>query len=464
MSDARRTYWMVIEDDLVDDLRPLVDLRAAHRLVVGMFRIWDRLVASASRAPNLVVVRPALAAREREISATPIATDLADALPEVAKAGAEFVVLTLSRAVPVAPFAPFLEARGECALWAADVPLAVRLTPERFADLAAAARRRAESAWEAPLRFALWREIATTLPRAEDGGEAVRYPWDVLTATYRLLAGDLAGIEKKGTHSDRVHRLAALENAGEITILNDAIVDPFAFLDARNGPILIGQGAWIRSHVRITGPAVIGHDAQIIHGAVHSGTVIGAGCRIGGEVGESVFFGFANKAHEGYVGNSVICPWVNLGALTTTSNLKNTYGSIKVSLDGRRVSSGLQKLGAVVADHTKTAIGTLLGTGSVLGVAVNVFGGGLVQRPYVPAFIWGGGTDGGEYAVDRALGTARTAMERRSLEITPAQADLLRAVFVRTAEERAAFLGRTPSVRVTAESVHVEPQADGGRR
>ncbi len=170
--------------------------------------------------------------------------------------------------------------------------------------------------------------------------------------------------------------------------------------------------------------------------------MIGAGCRVGGEVGESVFLGFANKAHEGYLGNSIICPWVNLGALTTTSNLKNTYGAVKVTLEDRRVGSGHNKLGSVIGDHVKTAIGTLLGTGTILGVGTNVFGGGLLQQPYVPAFVWGAGPGAGEYALDRMLSTARTAMGRRAITMSTAEEALLTALFARTASRRTAFLGR----------------------
>jgi UDP-N-acetylglucosamine diphosphorylase/glucosamine-1-phosphate N-acetyltransferase len=239
-----------------------------------------------------------------------------------------------------------------------------------------------------------------------------------------------------------VHKSAVIENARDVTIMEGARIDPFVVLDGRDGPILIGAGAVIRSHVRVTGPAVIGRLTHVIHGTIHSGTVAGANCRLGGEIGESVFLGFANKAHEGYLGNSVIAPWVNLGALTTTSNLKNTYGPIKMTVDGRRVTSGLTKLGAIIGDHTKTAIGTLLGTGTVLGVASNIFGGGLLPAPAVPAFAWGGGDGSGEHALDRAVATARVVMGRRAIEMTPAEAALLEAVFARSARERAAFLGR----------------------
>lgn len=437
---AAAAFIAVVEDDLVDDLRPLTDVRAAHRIVAGAFRVWDRLLATWQCLPRAIVARPAIAARERDITSTPVYDTLA-ALAEAAQAGgATEIVLVLSRMVadPLPP--EFLGARGEAALFAGGQPLALRIATARLGDLAAHAT---DDIWTAPVSWARWCAVAETLRHIDGGGELLRYPWDVLSATYRLLAGDIAGLDARGSHAGDIHRTAVLERGHDITILAGARIDAFAVLDAREGPILIGSGAVIKSHARITGPAVIGHHSHVVHGVVHGGTMIGAGCRIGGEVGESVFLGFSNKAHEGYVGNSVICPWVNLGALTTTSNLKNTYGPVKVTLDGKRVTSGHSKLGSIIGDHVKTAIGTLLGTGTILGVGTNVFGGGLLQQAFVPAFVWGAGPGSGEYALDRMLSTARTAMGRRDIEMSEAEEALLTALFQRTAARRAAFLGRS---------------------
>lgn len=439
MPEPVGSFIAVVEDDCVDDLRPLTDARAAHRVLAGAFRVWDRLVATWQCEPQVIATRAAVAARETDITDIPVVSNVEGLLAAAQAAGAPEVVLVLSRAVVAPASAHLLSTRGEAAVWSGDQPLALKIATARLRDLATIDEG---DPWTAPIAWTRWCEMAASLPRLEDGGDVLRYPWDVLSVTFRILAADLAGLTARGTHRGDLHRTAVLERPHDITILEGARIDPFALLDAREGPILIGAGALIRSHVRITGPAVVGHHSHVIHGMVHGGTVIGAGCRIGGEVGESVFLGFANKAHEGFLGNSVICPWVNLGALTTTSNLKNTYGPVKVMIENRRVSSGLTKLGSIVGDHVKTAIGTLLGTGTILGVGANVFGGGLLGHGSVPAFVWGAGAGAGEYALDRMMATARTVMGRRDVMMSDAEAALLAQVFARTAERRAAFLGR----------------------
>ncbi len=433
---ASRCPLYLVEDERVEDLRPLVDLRAAHRLMIGAFRTWDRAHTAARRAPDGVIVRAALVAREREITDVLVTSDIRS-LP---REGAPRIVLLSGRAVLLEPLDAFLHVQEDAALWAGDEPVALAIAPDRARDLAAP---HTDDPWRAPVREETWRALAASLPRHETRAEVVRYPWDVLSATYRVLASDLGALDERGAHRGEVHRTAVVENARDVTIMDGARIDPFVVLDGRDGPILIGAGAVIRSHVRITGPAIIGRQTHIVHGVMHSGTVAGANCRLGGEIAECVFLGFSNKSHEGFLGNSVVGPWVNLGALTTTSNLKNTYGPIKMAVGERRVNSGLTKLGSIIGDHTKTAIGTLLGTGTVLGVASNVFGGGQLAASRVPAFVWGTGPGAGEYAVDRALSTARTVMGRRSIEMTPAEEALVSAVFARTARERAAFLGRT---------------------
>ncbi len=439
MRESAPAFVVVLEDDLVEDLRPLTDVRAAHRVLAGAFRVWDRLVATWRFEPRVIATRAAVAAREADITDIPVVSSIAALQAIVDAAGAPEVVLVLSRAVIGPSSHRLLAAHGEAALWTGDHPLAMKLAAARLPELA---HEGAGDEWTAPVAWARWCEVAASLPRLEDGGDLLHYPWDVLSITFRTLAADLAGLDARGSHRGDIHRTAVLERPHDITILEGARIDPFVVLDAREGPILIGGGAVLRSHTRVTGPAVVGHHSHIVHGVVHGGTVIGANCRIGGEVGESVFLGFANKAHEGYLGNSIVCPWVNLGALTTTSNLKNTYGPVKVTLEGRRVGSGLSKLGSIIGDHVKTSIGTLLGTGTLLGVGTNVFGGGLLPQGTVPAFVWGAGPGAGEYALDRMLDTARSMMSRREVEMSEAEAALLTSLFARTAGSRAAFLGR----------------------
>jgi hypothetical protein len=156
----------------------------------------------------------------------------------------------------------------------------------------------------------------------------------------------------------------------------------------------------------------------------------------------SVLLGWSNKAHDGFVGHSYLGEWVNLGAMSTTSNLKNTYGPVRVPAGEGFEATERTKVGSVIGDHTKTAIGSLLATGSAIGVGVNLFGAtGLAPRR-VPSFVWGVGADAQEHDLERCLRTADRAMERRGASLSAARRETLRAAFAATAAERRRFLER----------------------
>jgi hypothetical protein len=184
---------------------------------------------------------------------------------------------------------------------------------------------------------------------------------------------------------------------------------------------------------------VIGAGTQLLGGSI-GGSTFGPECRIAGEVEASVWQGYANKRHHGFVGHSVIGEWVNLGALTTTSDLKNNYGNVKVWVDDREVDSHSAKVGAFVGAHVKTGIGTLLPTGAALGTGANLFGGGRFAPKRVPSFAWWDGEAFAEHELERCIATARIAASRRARELTPAAETALRALHAATAPERRSFV------------------------
>jgi hypothetical protein len=153
-------------------------------------------------------------------------------------------------------------------------------------------------------------------------------------------------------------------------------------------------------------------------------------------VDECVWQGWANKRHHGFVGHSLVGAWANLGALTTTSDLKNNYGTVRVHAAGREVDSGLIKLGSLIGGGVKTGIGTLLPTGAVIGTGSHLFGGGRYAPKRLPAFSWWDGERLGEYQLENFLATARIAMRRRGTEFSPGDETALRALFDATAGER----------------------------
>ena len=227
-----------------------------------------------------------------------------------------------------------------------------------------------------------------------------------------------------------------LYNANDIRVAGDAVIDGQTVLDAREGPIIIANKVRINSHTRIEGPCYIGPETQIVGAKVREGCSFGPNCRVGGEVEESVFLGYSNKYHEGFMGHAYLGEWVNLGALTTNSDLKNNYGNIRVDIGLGEMDTGLMKVGSFIGDHVKTGIGTLLNTGISIGFGSNIFGGGLVKDKFVPAFAWGGPEGYGEYRLDKALETALIAMRRRDVTMTAKCENVFKLVFENTNGDR----------------------------
>ena len=224
--------------------------------------------------------------------------------------------------------------------------------------------------------------------------------------------------------------------ADQIMVAEDAVVRA-ATLDASSGPILIGPGATLEPGSHIEGPALIHRHAVVRTGAhVRGATVIGPHSKVGGELSNVNFQGWANKAHGGFLGNSVIGRWCNLGAGTVSSNLKNTYGSVRQWSDatGQMEDTGLQFCGVLMGDHTKCGIGTTLNTGTVLGPACVVFDAGFPPK-YLPPFSWHDAKSGRTEVHDlqRMLATASTVMARRNEAVSAAAKDNLSALFSRNA-------------------------------
>lgn len=204
--------------------------------------------------------------------------------------------------------------------------------------------------------------------------------------------------------------------------------EPGLVVDTRSGPVVLDNGVQVMAHSRLEGPLYLGPGCIVKPGArVFGHSSFGIGNRIAGEIGESTFGDFVNKQHDGFIGHAVLGSWVNLGAMTTCSDLKNNYGRVRVDLGWGPQPTGQQFVGLLCADHVKTAIGTLLNTGTVVGFAANLFG---VKMPpkCVENFSWGGQPDDPAYGVTQALATAAAVMARRGCELSQAHAALFRSL------------------------------------
>ena len=209
-----------------------------------------------------------------------------------------------------------------------------------------------------------------------------------------------------------------------IQLAPDVVIGPHVLFDARQGPIRIEAGVSIEPMTVVGGPCFVGAETTLLGGLVRASS-IGPRCKIRGEVDTSVVLGFCNKAHDGYLGHAVLGRWVNLGAMTTNSDLKNNYSAVRIDLGDGPIDTGDRKVGIFLGDHVKTGIGTLLGTGTVVGAGCNVMAGPIPPR-YVPPFSWGAGRDFEPYEIERFLATTRVVMERRDQILDDGMERLLR--------------------------------------
>jgi UDP-N-acetylglucosamine diphosphorylase/glucosamine-1-phosphate N-acetyltransferase len=249
--------------------------------------------------------------------------------------------------------------------------------------------------------------------------------YDLLTALEHLLPADCADFLAAG--GDELPSGSIVIGEPSEVVLLGAFVEPGVVFDTRGGGIVVDEGAQVRSGARLEGPLYVGPQSIILGGDVR-GSVFGPQCRVRGEVSACLFHGYVNKAHDGFVGHSVLGAWVNLGAGTTTSNLKNTYGEVRLEPAGERLETGRQFLGSLIADHAKTAIGTMLGTGTVIGAGANVFGD--APPKWVPPFAWGShGKD--RLTEEGFLTIAGRVLPRRQVELTPERVAGLTATYRR---------------------------------
>lgn len=212
----------------------------------------------------------------------------------------------------------------------------------------------------------------------------------------------------------------------------------FVTLNASTGPIYIGKNAEIMEGSVIRGPFALCEEAQVkLATKVYGATTVGPHCRIGGEVNNSVLFGYSNKGHDGFLGNSVLGEWCNIGADSNNSNLKNNYEEVRLwSYETEGFArTGLQFCGLMMGDHSKCGINTMFNTGTVVGVSTNIFGSGF-PRNFVPSFSWGGASGFTTYITKKAFETAKIVMSRRHVEFTEEDAKILEHVFEETKKYR----------------------------
>ncbi len=276
------------------------------------------------------------------------------------------------------------------------------------------------------------------LNNIEIEADVINYPWDLLKSNGKQIEADykLLTKDKKDRMLGKIYDGAVLLNENNIFIEEGAKIKPGAVLDAEEGPIYIGKNAEVFPNATIIGPVFIGRDSKIKVGAkIYEDTSIGEVCKVGGEVESSIIHSYSNKQHEGFLGHSYLGMWVNLGADTNNSDLKNNYGSVKVVINGEQIDSGSMFVGLTMGDHSKSGINTMFNTGTVVGVSSNIFGGNYPIK-YIPSFSWGGSEAITSYDLERSIEVAKRVMARRKIEMTGNDEKLFRKIFDLTKEER----------------------------
>jgi len=267
------------------------------------------------------------------------------------------------------------------------------------------------------------------MTEAESSATLYDRTWEILGDIEGEIAADFKHLRPGlGKPSGvRIHNGARAIKSDQVYIGSGCEVLPGSVIDATDGPVFLGDNTRIESHVAIYGPCYVGPNSLVVAGKIR-GCSIGHTCRAGGEIEQTVFQSYVNKYHAGFIGHSYVGSWVNFGAMTTNSDLKNNYSAIQVSVEGQLADTGSIKIGSFIGDHTKFGIGTLLNTGINIGVCCNLFGGTLITEREVPSFRWGNSSGYEVYRFDKAIETVRRAAERRNVTLSVGEESLLRAV------------------------------------
>jgi UDP-N-acetylglucosamine diphosphorylase/glucosamine-1-phosphate N-acetyltransferase len=265
----------------------------------------------------------------------------------------------------------------------------------------------------------------------------LQHLWDIYSMNNELLREEFLEIAR-GRKSQPVSSTNFVQGDSSQIFLEKGAHVEYAFLNTTDGPIYIGKEAVVMEGAKIRGPfALCDHATVKMDAKIYGGTTIGPHCKVGGEISNSVIFGYSNKAHDGFLGNSVLGEWCNLGADTNVSNLKNTYEPVKLwSYSTEHFeNTGQQFCGLMMGDHSKTGINTMFNTGTVVGVFANIYGDGY-QRNFIPSFSWGGKHGLTHYKLEKAFQVAAAVMARRGIAFDEKDRKILTRIYEMTFDKR----------------------------
>lgn len=405
---------VVFEDSQFDRFLPLAWVRGVFELKTGATTLREKIERAAGTKATAVIARHYLAACVRRRSGSAAVNDLRGCKGDE--------VLFVNSRVRASQWTPPAK---DGAQWHGD-QLAVWRTRDDvsgitdYDGLVAAASR---------------------TPKEEYTGKWFDYIWDVMLCNPEEIVADFKAAGRSGVHGT-MHESSVIYGPREQVFVGEgAEIHPFVCIDSRHGPVTLEAGVEVHPFTRIEGPCYVGANSILLGAKVREGCSIGPMCRVGGEVEESIIHGYSNKYHDGFLGHAYVGEWVNLGALTTNSDLKNDYSTVSMMMGGRTIDTGSTKVGSMIGDHVKTSIGTLLNTGTIVGTMAILVATGAPLPKYIPPFAWFlNGFVGKGFGLNVLISTARTAMSRRKVELTADEEQLLRHVFQLTDEERMSYV------------------------
>lgn len=412
---------VIFEDAGYRNLLPLTYWRTTGELRTGYGSLLDYQRAGIAHEDLFVYCRPVLGAVTAERLAVPVNT----------RPTADRALLVNSRLLLTEPVR---DASTPAVQWAGDAVVAVeadrklldRLTPEVLLDPIAT------------------REALAQIPSHEfvRSPRLMCYPWDLVQSNPGMLnwcwERSGAGAALEGRICEGAHLL----NRSAIRVGSGSVVKPGVVLDAEHGPVYIGQNVTISPNCSIEGPCYVGDGTLIQPAAVlRDGMSIGRRCKVGGELESSIIHGYSNKQHDGFLGHSYVAEWVNLAADTVNSDLKNTYGPVRVPINGVEVDSGQMFVGLTIGDHSKTGIGQMFPTGAVVGFGCNIATCEFAPK-FVPSFTWLTCEGVCRYDAERCLDVAVKVMQRRQVCMTAAESALFRSLPALASEHELPYSGK----------------------
>ncbi len=403
----------VFEDERYNDLLPLVYCRPACELRCGISSLLDKIARAYPGQGLALFCRDYLADTLRERTSLPV-----NSLP------ADQDVLFLNGRLLIGEAIP-VEGPEEIGTWEGCVVYArlraktgVSLTPKHF------------------LNGGLAKALPHTMRHVDRKAVLLRYYWEIVDHNEEELRRDFKALAAPGEIRGKVYEGSHVLARENVFIGERSVIKPCCVIDAEDGPVYIAEGVKVMPNSCIQGPAYIGPNSTIQMAArLREGANIGEVCKVGGEIENAIIHSFSNKQHDGFLGHAYIGQWVNLAADTINSDLKNTYGTVRVQLPHKLVETGSMFVGLAMGDHSKSAIASTFLTGSVVGFCCNVLTSGFPPK-FLPSFSWLTDSGCSPYSPTLAVEVARRVLARRKKQVTEADAALIHKLFDLTQAER----------------------------